>query len=192
MAKSAKSAAVKHPASEMMSRSDAARLLGLSVRMLSERMAEWRARGYPWGPTKRGDKGKGWYPIAEIRRHLDATVGVGGNGSGNRIAGAERRDRLNEIAIATKELELQRELGQVLDFDDVAGLFSRVVAGAQSLCDAWPDKVAALLPEEVPADWARVRQGILESVAADAADLLNSLQELTRGDEDAKEGEENK
>lgn len=156
---------------------EAARALGIDRRTL----IEWVTRpGFP-------DTTKGWN-VDEIRRWA--------NGFGLGAARRSKDDkhelyrvhlRRETAAAQREELKLQRELGRILDIDDVSRLIERVVNTTKAVLEQLPDRLEQNLNALIdPATRTRHREATTEILR----DSFAVIEQLLKGDEDQDDEEE--
>lgn len=153
-------------------REEAAELLGVAARTL----AGWLTRDDFPGVAGPPGKREGYFPIDQIAAWREETFGRPADEEG------PSPHRRYQLALArSAELALEKELGHLVDAEEVARFSERVVSSAKSILEPLPDQIAAALPAKTRRQTkAAVRERAAEIVEA----ALETLAELTRGDDD--------
>jgi hypothetical protein len=164
-------------ATTFTTQSAAAKALGIDRRTL----IEWAQRpGFP-------DTSKGW-DADDIRQWAN------GFGLGQQRRPKDDKDELYRVhlrretaAAEREELKLQRELGRILDVDDVRRLLERVVNTTKAVLQSLPDRLEQNLSALIdPTTKTRHREAITEVLR----DSFAMIEQLLKGDEDPDDEEE--
>ena len=164
-------------------RGETAAHFGVSVRTI----ADWqRDEGFPGRPGSPGRQ-DGYYPLGKIEtwlRDREALLGSLDSNAPSAAGGAGSRNAFWHVKAQRAQLELERELGTILDVEETAAFLERLVATARAMLESLPDKVVALLPPDVPDS---VRSAVHQSVNQQLDAAYEILEELTRADADDDE-----
>lgn len=149
-------------------RADAANEIGVNLRTLAEWLND------PTFPGKAGSPGRAdsYFPIDQIRAWRAAKFGTagGGNDELTQLRAARLRTQVER-----EQLELARELGSIVDFDDVRNLLENGVATAKSILDQLPEQILANLPGKLDkAIKAKIRE-LIQTKLEQAYDILEGL-----------------
>lgn len=136
-------------------------------------VAEWVAD--PTFPGRSSTKGRndGFFPVDQIDKWIRTKQGSYGTN--------EDRSNLVKVRTARQELALQRELGQVVNAEEIARFIARTVSATVALLREIPDKLAATMPEEI--DF-QLRKKLREVAETAIKETCIAISELTTGDED--------
>jgi phage terminase Nu1 subunit (DNA packaging protein) len=160
-------------------RAAAAAELGVDIRTLAEWLND------PTFPGKAGSPGRsdGHFPLDEIRTWRSAKFE-------NAPGGNDELGRLRILQLQTKvereQLELARELGRIVDVEDVRNLLEAGVATAKSILDQLPEQVLANLPGKLSKE---IKNKIRELAQSKIEQAYTVLESLSREDEEEVEPE---
>lgn len=104
----------------------------------------WQSQeGFPGRPGGRGTR-SGYYPLGAIGRWLEANgLGRGPGRRGNPDSQAARAER-DQIKTELDRIELQRQLGQVIDLEEVTRFVERTIAAATQVLQPLAEQVGEL------------------------------------------------
>lgn len=156
---------------------EAARIIGVSPRVLATWLTDPTFPGEPGQPGKQN----GRFPIERIRTWHLATHGP-------RAKGQERDEETAALKLLKAQLDcdreqvaLERAIGSIGDVEEFAALARRVIAAAKGQLDELADRTLARLPAKLPG---AVKRTIRQVIAQSVTDVLNGLAELIAGDSD--------
>jgi len=169
------------PSQIATTKAEAAVLCGVSLRVMGDWLCD------PTFPGKAGSPGRqdGYFPIAEIRAWRSATRG-GDHRSDAAATEQIAAARLRRLVLEAERdhFELERDIGNILDFEETARLQERSIATAQTQLDQIVERALARLPGKTPRRIRRiVRQSIQEGIRA----ACDALAEAIAGDRDEAE-----
>jgi len=148
---------------------EAARLLGVSTRTLSD----WQKQpGFPGEPGRPGRR-VAYYPIERIQQWRETNVDDEGDST--------VRQEIERLKLLEKQIELEKLVGTIVDAEEVDRFLQRVVATAKSMLDSLPDKVVAVLPAKTTET---TRRAVRAAVESDLREVFSVLGELIEGDRD--------
>jgi|GEM_PF-5408702 len=162
---------------------EAAAALGIS----HDRFNRWVTEpGFPGKPGRPGCR-EAYFPIEQIRAWRAARYGTGeGNGKADSRMNTLRERKL-EIEAQRSELAYERELGKILDLDDMTRYCEFSIATAKSVLDQLADRVDARLPAKLaPKIRARIRAVIERSLK----DAYGAIDQMLSKDTDETEDDE--
>ena len=163
------------------SRGEAARVLGISERLLTHWTKE---PGFPGRPGSKAATPDGYYPIEQIRAwiagaHPESPLAVNPKYTGS-------HDKYIRIRTSRAEFELDRLRGQYLPLQEVQRFFSRTLTNVVSVLQDLPHRLAAAMPE----DMGSAQRQIVRTIAETAInECRTAIAELIEGDEDEKDSE---
>lgn len=163
-------------------RAEAARLLDVDVRTLSE----WATD--PSFPGKAGTAGQrnGHFPIEAIKQWRDLKLGTGNATRAPDDPAVQLRLRKLAAETAKREVELERECAKLIDREAIEDFVVSQISTARSLLEELPD----LLVDKIPTRMAKLRR-MARRVARDVvASVLQSLADLSLGDPDDDDDDE--
>lgn len=146
---------------------EAAKALGVGEATVDRWLRE------PGFPGKSGDRGRrnGYFPIAAIRQWAESRAS---GRAGNAEATSDAKRRKLEAEAATRELELEERLGQLVDRSDVESVVSQQIATARSLLEEIPEAIAAALPAKMPE---RIKRLVARTARRKVGQALQALAE---------------
>lgn len=149
-------------------RAEAARALGVDIRTLAEWLND------PSFPGKAGSPGRsdGNFPIGEIQTWRAAKFA-------NATGGNEELTKLRVEQLQTKvereKLELSRELGTIIDAEDVRNLIEASINTAKSILDQLPEQILANLPGKLPKELKRQIRDLCTRKVHEAYEALEGM-----------------
>lgn len=163
-------------------REEAARILQISPRQLSEWLTD------PSFPGKAGSPGRrdGYFPIDQIEAWRASRFGGDGRAAANGRT-AELRARRLEQDIDEAQIEIEKLLGTILDAEETALLAERQIATTKAILEEMPDRIESSLGRGVAAkERRRIRKVVQQSVAM----ALAAIAEAAAGDKDSSDDDE--
>jgi hypothetical protein len=172
------------PSQVATTKAEAAVLCGVSLRVFGDWLTD------PTFPGKAGSPGRqdGYFPIAEIRAWRSATRG-GDHRSDAAATEQIAAARLRRLVLEAERdhFELERDIGNILDFEATARLQERSIATAQTQLDQIVERALARLPGKTPRRIRRiVRQAIQEGIRS-ACDALSEAIDADEAEDTADE-----
>lgn len=161
-------------------RNEAARLLGIHARTLSEWMTD------PAFPGRAGKTGEanGYFPIEAIKRWRGITST---NQQSRNDAASELRLRKLAIETARREVDLEQRLGNLVSLEDVESTLSTALSTARSLIEEIPEVIAASIPPTKPKLKRMVARIARRKVRGVLAVLADAMREASTGDDDEEQ-----
>jgi len=159
-------------------RAELARELGLGID--GERtVSKWLK--LPGFPGKSGTPGKedGYFPVEEIREFLAVYGGRRGASFDDEISRDKRI--LLGLEIRKAQLDARKELGEILEFAEVARFYEQCVTNCKAVLGQIPDDLLAVMPAELPE---LVRSQVHRQVQRRIDEALIEIAQLLEGDTD--------
>lgn len=171
-------------------RAEAARLLGVSSRTLSEWMG---IDGFPGRSGNAFDR-NGHFPIEAIKRWRVEVLGarsLAGSGLTTDDSGSQLRLRKLAAETAKREIEVEKECGRLIDRETHLGTVVAALSAARSIAEEFPDRVVAYLPadrKKTRRIWRREATKLVRSLLEAMADAVVNEDDDEDGDDDGKLG----
>jgi phage terminase Nu1 subunit (DNA packaging protein) len=155
---------------------EAGKLLGVSEKTIDRWLRE---EGFP---GRAGDQGRrnGYFPIERIRQWSEREIA----GRATTEDSTSARHRKLEAEAATRELELEERLGQLVDRGEVESLIAQQIATARSLLEEIPETIANAMPAKMPERLRRLVAKIARRKVAQAIEALAEAESLSRNQDD--------
>lgn len=136
----------------------------------------------PGFPGKAGDRGRrnGYFPIERIRQWADRSIPSRATSGDSTTA----KQRKLEAEAATRELELEERLGQLVDRGEVESLIAQQIATARSLLEEIPETIANAMPAKMPERLRRLVAKIARRKVSQAIEALAEAESLSGNQDD--------